>query len=132
MLFAIEAGMPSRVAGEVNDTQTVPNIQEIAIIKQSIRGKGSETKEGSTEVFKNPRNPCQTGVARAPSVVRQIKPGSSDPCAGLPGQMTDVGDMIQMSMSDDDARKWFPLPSSLPDGAPQSRPTADETCVQED
>ena len=65
--LTIEPHMPSRMAGHMHRAQTVPDIENITILKPSIRLEWPKRKQWATDHFQNTGHSRPAIIARRPA-----------------------------------------------------------------
>lgn len=123
--------MSSGVPWEVNHLQAIPNIQTVAIVEKDCRRELPKSKEGPPYPFEASSHPRNAVIRWTALVVRCVQPRGRDPRARLFRNPSDIQNMIQVAMCDDNPNDALAIPSALLQSAPQLVATSNESPVDE-
>lgn len=126
--FAKVAGMPCGMARQMNRPEPAQNGKNLPIFDPPIRGKRLKTQYAPAQALKSSRNPIKSPARRATEIALAICLRPGNPCAVLPGDRRGIQDMIEMTMSQENAPNRqrappFDLEGSFhrPNGSDKSR-----------
>lgn len=130
-MLAIETHVPTSVPRKMDGSQTMPDINEVAVVEPAVRYERTKAKKRPANALQTTRDPRPTGIDRMPGVVVGIETRGGNPGAGLAGDPGHVENMIQMSVRDDNSANWLALPSAAAKRPPQKEASANESRIEQ-
>jgi len=130
-LFAEISRMPGGVAREMDGPQTVPDIEEIAVIDPAIRGERLESQQGSANRLKQSSDPCPSAMGWRAFIRRRIQPGSGNPGPVLSRDSRHIEDVVKMPMGHDHTQDLLILQTTRDEGFPEGLFSADEPGINQ-
>ncbi len=111
--FAVKTHVPVGMTGEMNCPQSLPNFDEVAIVKPPIRDKRLEGQNGSADTFKATRDSRPAVIAGMARVVVGVETRSCYPRTMLPCNRSNIENVIEMPVSNYDSKDRLLFPATF-------------------
>lgn len=101
--FTVECCVASGVPRQVNRPETMPDIEDSAIINPSIRSERLKAKQGPAKILKDARDAGHSMIIWSPTVVGGVEAGSSNPSACCLCYGCGIEDVVEVTVRENDA-----------------------------
>ena len=129
--LAIEAHVSVGVAGKMDCAQTLPYVEEVAVVEPAVGNERMEGENGPTDALQATCDSCPAAIARMTGVVVGIETRGGNPSAALACDGRHVEDVVEMSVGDDNAPNGIALPTASPECALQKESPADKSGIEQ-
>lgn len=131
LMLAIKPHVPGSMSRKMDGTQTMPDINPVAVVEPAVRHEWLKTQKRPAKTFQAPRDPRPAGIAGTTRVVVGIKTRRGYPGSVFPGDGGHIKDMIEMSVRDSDPANGLTFPPAAAKRPPQEEPPADKSAVEQ-
>jgi hypothetical protein len=129
--LTVETHVSVSVPRKMDGTQTVPNVDEVAVVKPAVGNERTKAQNRPANALQTACDPRPAAIVRVASVVVGVETRGGNPGAGLACDDGHVEDVVEMSVGDDNAANGLALPTALAECAPQKNASADESSVEQ-
>jgi hypothetical protein len=109
----------------------MPNVQKVTVVEEAGGSELPKSKEWPSYPLKASGNPRCAVIRGTTLVVRCVLSWGCNPRSGLLCNPSNIQDVIEVAMGNDDPDDALAIPSSLHQCAAQNVTTSDESTVEE-
>jgi hypothetical protein len=111
--FAVEAHVSVGVTREMDGTQTVPDVDKVAVVEPAVGNERVKCQNGSADSLQATCGDSRpAAIAGMTGVVLSVETRGGNPGAGLASNRADVEDMAEAPVGDDDAANGLMFPTA--------------------
>lgn len=119
------------VAWEMDRSQSVPHIEEVTVVEQSVGNERLEGQNPPPNAFQATRDLCPAMILRMPGIVVGVETRGGDPSARLSCDYSHVENVVKVPVRDDNATNRLALPPAPTESPQQKRAPADKATVEQ-